>query len=161
MQSISSWKTFSADFKRAFRASQAARVQADSLANVRQQPGETLKAYLSRFANVAARARDADDSSKLMAMGTGILVGGGLWNEIQRKGVSSVNEFLNRAQGWINLEEAQASATGTSQVPDQPAGVGTEVVTATQTLHRITSSVEGKERGTARATSMTQRRISP
>ena len=81
---------------------------------MRQQLDEPLKAYLSRFANVAARARDADDNSKLMALRIGILVGEGLWNEIQRKGVSSVNEFLNRAQGWINLEEAQASAAETS-----------------------------------------------
>ena len=53
-QSISSWKNFSADFKRAFRASQAARVKVDTLTNVKQQPGEPLKAYLSRFANIVA-----------------------------------------------------------------------------------------------------------
>ena len=65
-----------------------------------------MKAYLSRFANVAARARDADDSSKLMALRTGILVGGRLWKEIQRRGVNTMDESLNKAQEWINLEEA-------------------------------------------------------
>ena len=80
--SISSWKSFSADFKRAFWASQAAQIKADSLENVKQQPGEPLKTYLSRFANIVARARDADESSRLMAMRTGILVGGDLWKEI-------------------------------------------------------------------------------
>ena len=82
-----------------------------------------------------------------MALRTGILVGGGLWNEIQSKGVSSVNEFLNRAQGWINLEEVQASVAGISQVPEQPAGVGTKVVTATQTFTQNNQFGGGKRKG--------------
>ena len=102
---------------------------------------------MSRFVNVAARARDADDISKLMALRTGILVGGELWKDIQRKGVSSVNEFLNRAQEWINLEEAEASVAGTSQVPDQPAGVGMEVVAATQNVTQKNQLGGAKRKG--------------
>ncbi|XP_062080331.1 uncharacterized protein LOC133785088 [Humulus lupulus] len=92
--SISSWKKLSSEFKRAFRDSKATCVEAYSLANIKQQPGEFLKAYMSKFYNVAARARNANDSSKLMEMRTGILVGGDLWQELQRKGVKSVDEFM-------------------------------------------------------------------
>ena len=67
-----------------------------------------------------------------MAMRTGILVGGGLWKEIQRRGVSTVDEFLNKAQEWINLEEARASVAGTSQIPDQLVGAEIDVVKMTQ-----------------------------
>ena len=63
------------------------------------------------------------------------------------KGVSSVNEFLNRAHEWINLEEAEASAAGTSQVPKQTAGVGTKVVTATQNVTQNNQFGGGKIKG--------------
>ena len=58
-----------------------------------------------------------------------------------------MNEFLNRAQEWINLEETEASAAGTSQVPEQPAGVGTEVVTATQNVTQNNQFGGGKRKG--------------
>ena len=72
----------SSEFKRAFRASKETSIEVDSLTNIKQQPGESLKTYLSRFTKVAARARDVDDSSKLMAVRTGIMVGGYLWHDL-------------------------------------------------------------------------------
>ena len=51
-----------------------------------------------------------------------------------KKGVNTVDEFLNKAQRWINLEEARASVAGTSQVPTQPVGAVTDVATTAQTV---------------------------
>ena len=45
-----------------------------------------------------------------------------------------MDEFLNQAQRWVNLEEARASIAGTSQVPVQLVGAVTDVVATTQTV---------------------------
>ena len=47
------------------------------------------------------------------------------------------------------MEEAQASAAGTIQVPEQPAGVGTEVMTVTQNVTQNNQFGGGKRKGSS------------
>ena len=82
-----------------------------------------------------------------MAMRTRILVGGDLWQELQRKGVKRVDEFFSRAQEWINLEEARAAAIGTSQAPIQPIGAVTDVVATTQPITQNNQAGNNKRKG--------------
>ena len=73
------------------------RPEASTLTNVRQQPGETLKSYLTRFNLEVARARDVDDSGHLMAVRAGVMPGSALWDDMQGKPVRSITEFNRRA----------------------------------------------------------------
>ncbi|XP_062080360.1 uncharacterized protein LOC133785121 [Humulus lupulus] len=133
--SITSWKKLSSKFKRQFRAAKGIRVEANSLANIKQHLGESPKAYLNQFTNVVARSTDARDCSKLMAMRMVITVGGDLRKECQRKGVKSVDEFLARAQEWINQPALI-----------QPTGVVTEVVAVAEPATQNNQSGGNKQK---------------
>ena len=91
------------------------RPEASALTNVRQQPNETLKSYLTRFNLEVARARDVDDSGHLMAVRAGVMPGSPLWEDMQRKPVRSLTEFNRRAQRFVNVEEARSALNMTSQ----------------------------------------------
>ena len=113
--SITSWEQLSKDFKKQFRAMMGVRPEASTLTNVRQQPGETLKSYLTRFNLEVARARDVDDSGHLMDIHAGVLPGSALWDDMQGKPVRSITEFNRRAQRFVNVEEARSTLKTTSQ----------------------------------------------
>ena len=66
--SIASWDQLSRDFKKQFKAMVGIRPEASALTNVRQQPNETLKSYLTRFNLEVTRAHDVDNSGHLMAV---------------------------------------------------------------------------------------------
>ena len=113
--SITSWVQLYKDFKKQFRAMMGVRPEASTLTNVRQQPGETLKSYLTRFNLEVARARNADDSGHFMAVQAGVMPGSALWDDMQRKLVRSITEFNRRAQRFVNVEEARSTLNVTSQ----------------------------------------------
>uniref|UniRef100_A0A803Q9P2 Retrotransposon gag domain-containing protein n=1 Tax=Cannabis sativa TaxID=3483 RepID=A0A803Q9P2_CANSA len=80
--SITSCDQLSRDSKKEFRATKAKKLEFSSLTNVKQQPGESLKAYINRFNADASKARDVDDSGRLMALGAGITNGSHFWDSL-------------------------------------------------------------------------------
>ena len=86
--------------------------EASSLANIKQGPFETLKAYLKRFKDEATRTKRVDDGQQLMALEARIRAGSPLWDDLQRQGCHRLDDFIRRAQEYINWEEAQIGAFG-------------------------------------------------
>ncbi|XP_062092949.1 uncharacterized protein LOC133798592 [Humulus lupulus] len=114
--SISSWDQLSRDFKKQFRAMIGIRLEVSALTNVRQQPNETLKSYLTRFNLEVAQARDVDDSGHLMAVRAGVMPGSPLWEDMQRKPVRSLTKFNRQAQRFVNVEEARSALNMASHI---------------------------------------------
>lgn len=102
--SITSWDNLSSKFKKQFREAKTIKTEASSLSNIKQKTGETLKQYLARFNIEAARARDVDDSSYLMAIRVGILTTSVFWEDLQRKPVYTLTEFTRRAQHAVKRD---------------------------------------------------------
>uniref|UniRef100_A0A803PKG5 Uncharacterized protein n=1 Tax=Cannabis sativa TaxID=3483 RepID=A0A803PKG5_CANSA len=84
-------------------------LEASSLTSVKQQQGESLKKYIQRMIDVAAKIKVTDDM-KMVALTSGLTIGSLLWGDLQRKRADTLSEFLIRAQGFINLEDAYAQA---------------------------------------------------
>ncbi|XP_030477963.2 uncharacterized protein LOC115695004 [Cannabis sativa] len=63
--SINSWEQLSKDFKKQFQVARDRQPETSSLTNIKQQPGEMLKAYLSRFSTDATRGRPVKNISEL------------------------------------------------------------------------------------------------
>lgn len=103
--SIASWDQLSSEFKKQFWAARTIKLEASSLANIKQKPDETLTKYLTRFNIEAAQAQVVDDSSHLMAIRAGKLPGSPFWDNLQRKPGYSLAEFTKRAQHAVNFEE--------------------------------------------------------
>ncbi|XP_030483279.2 uncharacterized protein LOC115699877 [Cannabis sativa] len=96
--SIISWEQLSRDLKKRFQTTRDRRPKAASLTNIKQQPDETIKEYLSRFSTAAARLRNLDDNTQLTALQARIstdplTVGGELWDDLQGCPVRSITEF--------------------------------------------------------------------
>lgn len=77
------------------------------MANIKQGPFETLKAYLKRFKDKAARTKRVDDGQKLMDLQASIRAGSLLSDDLQHRGCHQSEDFIRRAQEYINWEEAQ------------------------------------------------------
>ncbi|KAF4353572.1 hypothetical protein F8388_003444 [Cannabis sativa] len=105
--SITSWDQLSRDFKKEFCTAKAKKLECSSLANVKQQLGESLKAYINCFNVEATKARDVNDSGGLMALGAGIANGSQFWDRLQEKGAHTIDEFMKRPQKYINREETR------------------------------------------------------
>ncbi|XP_030502497.2 uncharacterized protein LOC115717655 [Cannabis sativa] len=105
--SITSRDKLSSDFKKEICTARSRKPEWSSLANVKQQPSESLKAYINRFNIEAAKEKNIDDSGRLMALGAGITHGSLLWDSLQGRGAPTIDEFIKRAQKYINIEEAR------------------------------------------------------
>ena len=119
--SIHSWHQLSSSFRRQFIAARKISFEVNALANIKQGPFETLKAYLKRFKDEAARTKRVDDGQQLMALQAGIRAGSPLWDDLQRRGCHRLDDFIRRAQEYINWEEAQIGVFGSPVAYPTPA----------------------------------------
>ena len=84
--SIQSWHQISPAFRRQFIGVRKVSFEVNALANIKQGPFETLKAYIKHFKEEAARTKRVDDDQQLMALQAGIRVRSLLWDDLQRRG---------------------------------------------------------------------------
>ena len=72
-------------------------MQISALANIKQVPAETLRAYIQRFTEEASKTK-VDDGQRLVALQSGIRAGSPLWDDMQRSKATTLEEFIKRAQ---------------------------------------------------------------
>ena len=106
--SIVSWEMFVREFYGQFYAGRVHPTEANQLVEIRQQDGESLKDYIQRFMRVAAGAKMVGDEGKMMAITAGVKRRSPLWKSLRKDGVRTTQEFLDRADRYIKLEEAIA-----------------------------------------------------
>ncbi|XP_062118655.1 ribulose bisphosphate carboxylase large chain-like [Humulus lupulus] len=97
---------FVKEFYRQFYAGRIHPTEANQLVDIRQKEGEPLKEYIQRFMRVAARAKSVIDEGKMMAITAGVQCRSPLSSVLRKNGVKSTQEFLDRADKYIKLEEA-------------------------------------------------------
>ncbi|XP_030478039.1 uncharacterized protein LOC115695086 [Cannabis sativa] len=120
---FNSWKAFSSEFHAQFSSSRQLSLHLEDLVEVKQRSGEPLRAYISRFMTEATKVARLTEEGRLTAILGGMEVLGELWKDIKKSGpVGSMAEFLDRADGFIKLEEAIHRAdvklrSGKPQVP--------------------------------------------
>ncbi|KAM6551302.1 hypothetical protein CsatB_001110 [Cannabis sativa] len=110
---FNSWKAFSSKFHAQFSSSRQLLLHLGDLVEVKQRPGEPLRAYISKFMKEATMISRVTEHGKLSAILGGIEVLGELWKDIRKNGlVDSMSDFLDRPEGFIKLEEAIQRAEG-------------------------------------------------
>ncbi|XP_024030451.1 uncharacterized protein LOC112094252 [Morus notabilis] len=80
-----------------------------NLTTIYQKPNETLREWLARYGEAVAATMDITDREALMGALSSMKKITPFKRELNRKPPSSYKEFLTRAQGYINAEEADAN----------------------------------------------------
>lgn len=104
--SIDSWEQFVQDFYKQFYASRIHPTETNQLVDIRQKEGESLKSYIQRFMQTASRAKIVGNEGKMMEITAGVRRQSDLWKSFKKNGVKTTQEFLDRADKYIKLEEA-------------------------------------------------------
>uniref|UniRef100_A0A803QDQ9 Uncharacterized protein n=1 Tax=Cannabis sativa TaxID=3483 RepID=A0A803QDQ9_CANSA len=99
-----------------------------SLTNVKQQPYKIRKAYSKN--DGGSHQNIVSDELMLMALHSRFAIGSLLWGEMHRKRVETLNKFIGKVLGIINLEDAYIQAFG---VPLAPTPTTTTPSLASQT----------------------------
>ena len=80
--SIQSWTQLSNEFVRQFQAARIYSKPGNSLTNIKQCESKTLKSYLKRFSDEAARVHSAPEGGVLFAAMGGVRPKTKLWNDL-------------------------------------------------------------------------------
>ena len=80
--------------------------EVNALANIKQGPFVTLTAYRKHFKDKVVRTKRVDDDQNLIALQARIREGSLFWDNLQRRGYHRLDDFIHRAQEYINWEEA-------------------------------------------------------
>ncbi|XP_060974091.1 uncharacterized protein LOC133039259 [Cannabis sativa] len=107
LEKFNSWKAFSSEFHAQLSSSFQLPLHLGAQVKVKKRPGESLRAYISRFMMEATKVARVTEDDKLSAILGGIEVIGELSKDIKKNGqVDSMSDFLDRTEGFIKLEEA-------------------------------------------------------
>ncbi|XP_060963703.1 uncharacterized protein LOC133033115 [Cannabis sativa] len=126
---FNSWKALSSEFHAQFSSSRQLLLHLEDLVKVKRRPGEPLRAYISRFMTEATKVARVTEDGKLSEILGDIEVLRELWKDLRKnRPINSMSDFLDRADGFIKLEEAIHRAE-VEQKPSQPKvpSVGTSV----------------------------------
>ncbi|XP_062111567.1 uncharacterized protein LOC133823020 [Humulus lupulus] len=83
----------------------------NDLVDIKQNDNEPLKDYIQHFMLEATRVKSLSDDGKLIAMNSVVEVNSLFWSSLKRKSARTTQEFLDRAQEFIKLKEAEQKAT--------------------------------------------------
>ena len=75
------------------------------LANIKQGENESLKDYIHRFSIEATKVRGLTKAEHKMAITAGVRPESKLWGSMLKREVSNLEDFFERAQKYIRVEE--------------------------------------------------------
>ena len=104
--SITSWEAFRKKFCRQFNTAWTPPVYANHLADIKQGKDESLKNYIQRFMREANRETAVGDEGKMVAISARITYRSPLWDSIHRNPISTLQQFLDRADKYMKLDDA-------------------------------------------------------
>ncbi|XP_024017308.1 uncharacterized protein LOC112090382 [Morus notabilis] len=107
--SVSSWDELKEAFSLQFIGVKKYISPKQNLTTIYQKPNETLREWLARYGEAVAATMDITDREALMGALSSMKKITPFKRELNRKPPSSYKEFLTRAQGYINAEEADAN----------------------------------------------------
>ncbi|XP_041026942.1 uncharacterized protein LOC121267140 [Juglans microcarpa x Juglans regia] len=121
--SIGSFEEHACLFMVQFLASRKRRHQATYLLTVKQQDDEGLKSYLSRFNRECMTIDNQDEKITLVALLGGIWPLNPFMSVIARKTPTTLREFMDRADGFINAEDTFEALTAQRKSEVERAGL--------------------------------------
>jgi len=108
--SIGSWKQLSRKFMEQFVGSSSGKTPKERLLAVRQAHDESLKDFINRYSEQALQVDDLNEDFKLFGISSGVRTESEFWWSLQKTSPRDYNDFLKRAQKYINAEEARLAA---------------------------------------------------
>ncbi|XP_060959303.1 uncharacterized protein LOC133030542 [Cannabis sativa] len=102
--SISTWETFVDLFLTHFQATMTYKPPYTTLANIKQEPGESLQDYFKRFNAEVTKVEKAPESSLVCMLITGVLPRTDFWKELQARRPESLVEFCAMAELHNRIE---------------------------------------------------------
>ncbi|XP_062078265.1 uncharacterized protein LOC133782862 isoform X1 [Humulus lupulus] len=119
--SIRSWQQFYDEFLQHHHPVRDYTMLGTSLANVKQGENESLKSYIHRFNMEATKVGSLTRRELKMAITTGVRSGSQLWDNMLKREVTDLDNFYERAQKYIRVEDGHESLkAGKGQSPPKP-----------------------------------------
>lgn len=115
--SIKSWTQFTRIFSARFTASRVKPKSADVLQGVKQGEKKTLREYLERYNQVADEVHNLSDDIRVMFMRHGLRKGTLFHQEVGINNPRMMEEFMQKAQAYIDYEEAEAVTATQAKSP--------------------------------------------
>ncbi|XP_060968733.1 uncharacterized protein LOC133036232 [Cannabis sativa] len=106
--SISTWETFVDLFLTNFQATMMCRPPYTTLANIKQEVGESLQDYFKRFNAEVTKVENAPESSLVCMLITGVLPRTDFWKELQARRPKSLVQFFAMAEPHKRIKNSLA-----------------------------------------------------
>ncbi|XP_062086222.1 uncharacterized protein LOC133792335 [Humulus lupulus] len=113
--SITSWDGFVRIFYSQFSSAMPLLAEPNDLVDIKQRDNEPLKDYIQRFMQEATKVKFLSDDGKLIAINLAVKVKSLFWSSLKRKSTRTTQEFLDRAEEFIKLEEAERKMDNPTQ----------------------------------------------
>ena len=81
-----------------------------NLANIKQGENESLKDYIHRFSIESTKVGGLTKAEHKMAITAGVRPGSKLWGSMLKREVTNLDDFFERAQKYIRVEEGHKNS---------------------------------------------------